>query len=163
MEIGTLDIIFGVIMLVAVIRCVYRGFITEIHSVAALLAGVIVAILLAKPVARLLEEHIGIANWTTVVAFLAVFLAVYIVVKISEGLIHRLFEKLQLERLDRALGFFLGILEGILIIGVVVFILDIQPFFDVNGLLEESYIAGVMYRLLPKGIELFTSKEGMNV
>jgi membrane protein required for colicin V production len=163
MEVGALDIVFAVIMLVAVIRCVYRGFITEIHSVAALIAGVVVAILLAKPVARLLEEHIGIANWTTVVAFLAVFLTVYIVVKISEGLIHRIFEKLQLDRLDRALGFFLGIIEGILIIGVIVFALEIQPFFDVTELLEESYIAGLMYRLLPKGIELFQSKEGVHV
>jgi membrane protein required for colicin V production len=163
MEIGALDIIFAVIILVAVIRCVYRGFVTEILSVAAILAGIIVAILFAKPVANILEEHLGIANWTTVVAFLAIFLAVYIIIKISEGLIHRVFEKLQLERLDRALGFFLGILEGVLITGVIILVLEIQPFFDVTELLEESYIAGFMYRLLPKGIELFQLKEEIHV
>ena len=163
MNIGTLDIIFAVIILVAVIRCVYRGFIAEILSVAALLLGIACAVLLARPAARLLEEYTQIQNASVIIAFLAVFLVVYIIIKISEGLIHRLFEALQLEKLDRALGFFLGIVEGILLCAVVTLILYLQPFFQLGDLLDESIFAGILLQVLPGGIEKFSTWEAVNV
>jgi len=163
MSVGILDIIFIVITLVAVIRCVYRGFIAEVLSVAALLFGIAGAVLLARPVSRLIMEYTKIENAAMVIAFLGVFIIIYIVVKISEGLIHRLFEALHLEKLDRALGFFLGLIEGVLVCAVIVFILSAQPFFDVGDLLSESRAAGFLLPILPGNIRIPTPGEILNV
>lgn len=163
MHIGTLDVIFAVIIVVAVIRCVYRGFIAEVLSAAALLMGILCAVLFTAPAARLLEKYAGIENASEIIAFLAVFLLVYILIKISEGLLHRLFEALHLEKLDRALGFFLGLVEGILVCAVVCFVLSVQPFFDTGKLLEESVFANILLGILPSAAELFGEGEVLNV
>lgn len=163
MNIGTLDIIFGVIVIVAVIRCVFRGFVAEILSVAALLGGIACAVLFARPAARLLEEYTEIRGATIIIAFLAVFLLVYIIIKISEGLLHRLFEALELEKLDRALGFFLGIVEGILLCAVITFILYLQPFIDLGNLLDNSIFAAVLLQVLPSRVEIFRAGETVHV
>lgn len=153
-----MDIIFIVIVLVAVIRCVYRGFIAEVLSVAALLAGIIGAVLLVKPASRLLIQYAGIERAAPVIAFLAVFLIIYIVVKILEGLLHRMFEALHIEKLDRALGFFLGIVEGLLVCVVIVFVLTVQPFIDVQNLLYESRFAQLALTFLPRSIPFLIEK-----
>ncbi len=163
MSIGTLDIIFGVIVFVAIIRCIYRGFIAEMLSVAALLLGIAAAVLFARPLSKLLETYTDIESASVVIAFLALFLLVYIIVKISEGLIHRLFETLHLERLDRALGLFLGIIEGVLLCACVVFILSAQPFINVDGLLETSIFVDFILRLFPGNAIFLTPEEVLHV
>ncbi len=159
MNFGILDIIFAVVILVAVIRCVFRGFITEFHSIAALLAGIAGSIFLARPVSRIAEKYLNAGNWSIVIAFIAVFLIIYLIVKISEGIVHRLFERLELERLDKALGFFLGLAEGFIFAVIVVFILKVQPFFQTRELLNESYISRAILFILPRGIEIIHSGE----
>lgn len=163
MNLGTLDIIFAVILLVAVIRCVHRGFIAELLSVAALLLGIAAAVLFARPVSRLLVRYTEIDKASIVIAFLAVFLLVYIIIKISEGLFHRLFEALHLERLDRALGLFLGLIEGFLLCGIIVFILSVQPFVDTGNLLKESMFADFILKLLPNKIDILPPGGPANV
>jgi membrane protein required for colicin V production len=163
MNIGTLDIVFAVIVVVAVIRCVYRGFIAEVLSAAALLLGIACAVLFARPAAVLLENYTGIDSASIVIAFLAVFLVVYILIKIGEGLIHRLFEALKLEKLDRALGFFLGIVEGVLLCAVITFLLYLQPFIELGNLLEESIFARLLLQVLPSRVEIFGAGENVHV
>jgi membrane protein required for colicin V production len=65
---------------------------------------------------------------------------------------------LRLGSLDRALGFFLGIAEGIIIIAVIIIIMRLQPFFEVEELINESVIAGIMLQIIPYGIELLEEK-----
>ena len=159
MNFALLDIIFTVIILVAAIRAAVRGFITEFLSIAALLLGIVFAVFLARPVAGAFAAYLNTGPWSVVIAFIAVFLIVYLIVKIFEGLLHRLFETLRLEKLDRAIGFFLGIVEGLICAVVVVFILQVQPFFSADQLLGESYIARTIIRVLPRGLELIQNRE----
>ena len=82
-------------------------------------------------------------------AFLSLFLVVYIVVKLFEKALNRLVERIQLEGLDRALGFFLGIVEGAFVVFVIVWIVRLQSVVDVGDLLERSVIARLLLPLLP--------------
>jgi membrane protein required for colicin V production len=158
MDIAVLDIIFGIIIFLVVIRCIIKGFIAEIMALAALILGIGLAVVFFQMGARVLENYFGPSDWNQVIAFLIIFLVVYVIIKLFENAIHRLFERLRLGSLDRALGFFLGIAEGIIIIAVIIIIMRLQPFFEVEELINESVIAGIMLQIIPYGIELLEEK-----
>jgi membrane protein required for colicin V production len=71
------------------------------------------------------------------------------VVKLFETALDRLVEHIHLESLDRALGFFLGVCEGVLVVFVLILLLQLQPLFDAKPVLAESVIARALYPLLP--------------
>ena len=151
-NISVLDILFGVIILVAMIRCILKGFIAEFLSVAAIILGIVGAIIFSGAGAGILQRYTGIQRFAQLASFLIIFILVYLITKLLEGLLQRLFERLKLEKLDRSLGFFLGILEGGLAVTIIVLVLELQPFFDAEGLLEESFIARNILKVLPYGL-----------
>ena len=153
-----MDMFFAVILIIAVIRCVIRGFIREFMSAAAFIGGIIAAIFFSVQGAEFVALRLGLVRGSRVIAFIAIFIVIYLVIKILEGILQRLLEKLHLERLDRALGFFLGIVEGVLLIMLIIFILQIQPFFNTTELLRESFIVGLISRYLPDGIQYLKSR-----
>ncbi len=149
MPITPLDLFFIALVGVATLRCTVRGFVAEIMSVAAVAVGIGAGLLLSGSVSGLIARRFGDSPWNGVIAFLALFLAGYLVVKLLAGAINRAIEAVSLGSLDRALGFFLGLAEGLLAAAVVVFVLEIQPFFNVSDALKASRFATEMTRLLP--------------
>ena len=156
MSFASIDIVFAVLILVLAVRGAIRGFVAEFGSVAALFLGLGGAIALYKAVAALLDRWFGASLWNSLIAFLVVFLLIYLVVKALERLLAALFDKLDLERLDRAIGLFLGLAEGLLLVGVLLVLLNWQPFFDTRGLLRESLFARFLSPLLPSPERLFS-------
>ncbi len=90
-----------------------------------------------------------------VAPFLVLFLLIYLLVKALERLLAAMFDKLNLERLDRAIGLFLGLAEGLLLVGVLLFLLNWLPFVDTRGLLRGSLFARFLSPLLPSPERLF--------
>jgi membrane protein required for colicin V production len=154
-SITAIDIVFALLILVLAVRGAIRGFVAEFGSVAALFLGLGGAIALYKSVAVLLDKWFGTSLWNPLIAFLVVFLLIYLVVKTLERLLEALFDRLDLERLDRAIGLFLGLAEGLLLVGVLLFLLSWQPFFDTRGLLRDSLFARFLAPLLPSPERLF--------
>jgi len=146
---ATIDIVFAALILVLTVRGAIRGFVAEFGSVAALFLGLGGAIALYKPVGALLDRGFGTSRWNPVIAFLVLFLLIYLVVKLLERLLAALFDKLDLERLDRAIGLFLGLAEGLLLVGVLLVLLNWQPLFDARGLLRDSLFVRLLSPLLP--------------
>jgi len=155
MSYATIDLVFAVLIVVLAVRGAIRGFVAEFGSVAALFLGLGGAIALYKSVAALLGKWFGTSLWNPLIGFLVVFLLIYLVVKLLERLLAALFDKLNLERLDRAIGLFLGLAEGLLLAGVLLFLLNWQPFFDTRGLLQDSLFARFLSPLLPSPERLF--------
>jgi membrane protein required for colicin V production len=155
MGFAAIDIVFLVLIVVLAIRGAIRGFVTEIGSVAALVVGLGGAILFYKPLAALIGRLFGISMWNPLIAFLILFLVLYLVIKLLEHLLHAMFDKLNLERLDRAIGFFLGLAEGLLAVCVLLFLLNWQPLFDARKLLEHSLFARVLSPILPSPQRIF--------
>jgi membrane protein required for colicin V production len=114
-----LDWIFVVILALLAFRCMRKGFVAEILSMAALIVGILAALLLYRPAGELLVSWGLVAKPPAlpeilgfIVAFLAAFLAMRLVGRlISEGV-----EAAELGGLDGALGFFLGLAEGLLVV-----------------------------------------------
>ncbi len=146
---GVLDYIFAAIIFIAVVRCVFRGFVAEIVAVAALGGGILCGILFSAPGADIIARGMGESEWNRVIAFLIIFLFVYLVMKILEGVLYRMIESVNLENLDRALAFFLGLIEGTVVSLLILILLLNQPFFDVHELINNSIAAGLVGDFLP--------------
>lgn len=160
MNFVAVDIVALVIILVAAIRCAFKGFIAEIMSFAALIVGLAAAIIFGGLATPLIEPYLGQTMWTPIAAFLGVFLVAYILMKLFEGALHRLIDKINLEKMDQALGFFLGAIEGALILLLLYFLINIQPLFDVEPLFQGSRVAPILDKLLPLGQEFMNSALG---
>jgi len=136
-----LDFIFIIVILLALVRGALRGFVTEMLSMAAIIVGIVAAVLFSPSLTPIVASLLGESIWNQVAAFLFLFVVSYLLIKILESLIHSGVERLHLNKLDRVLGFLLGALEGLLVVCVVLFILRIQPFFETAPLLSQSFFA----------------------
>ncbi|MBN1697902.1 MAG: CvpA family protein [Spirochaetales bacterium] len=142
-NISILDIIFIVVWIVVTIRCAFRGFIEEVLSMAGIILGILGAVFLSGPLAVLLNNTFKLGMWSQLIAFLGCFVIIYLIVKVLESVIRNIFDKLNLEKLDKALGFVLGIVEGFLLISVAIILLNLLTWlpFDLKTLVKESFIA----------------------
>jgi hypothetical protein len=75
------------------IRGAIRGFVAEIGSVAAFVAGFGGAILFYKSVSLLIEKWFGPSMWNPLIAFLILFVLLYLLVKLLERLLAAVFDK----------------------------------------------------------------------
>ena len=146
---NALDIFCLAILAVAAIRCAFRGLIKEIMSMAAIILGILSAVFFSKAGAILIDTYIGYSNWNQIVAFLGIFVVTYLIIKLLEGVLHRIFDRIHLEKLDRTLGFFLGVIEGAIVVVLIVYLLRVQPLFDLTQLLAESFVADLVLDIVP--------------
>ncbi len=159
MNIAAFDIVSLIILFLLAIRATFRGFLTEIMSMASVIVGIIIAVVFTRPVSLLLQDYIGNSFWNMIIAFLGLFLVSYIIIKIFESSLNTLIEKVQLEKLDQSLGFFLGLIEGFLLIVILVFALQAQQFYDVSILFTNSYASLIAEKIIPIGTKII--EEGM--
>lgn len=153
-----LDIVFAIIVVILAFRAAIRGFVKELLGTAALFGGIILAVLFSGLGAQLVEEYMGPTVWSQVIAFLVIFLVVYLVLKIFEGALNRLIEKIHLDQLDHALGFFLGIVEGLVVVFLLLLLLQMQPFFDPEPVIDGSFFARIMVPFMPIVAEFLTMR-----
>lgn len=141
MNLAAIDIVFGALILILTIRCGLKGFIEEFLSVAALVLGLLCAVAFVRPGAELVKGWLGPNSFPEVIAFVGLFLIAFILVKILERVLGDIVDRVNLEGLDRALGVLLGLVEGLLVVSVALFVLSVQPLFDAGPLLSHSIFA----------------------
>ena len=158
MNIAAFDIVSLIILLILAIRATFRGFLTEIMAMASVIVGITVAVIFAHPVSVILQKYIGDSFWNTIISFLALFLVTYLIIKIFENSLNVLIEKVQLEKLDQSLGFFLGLIEGFLLVVIIVFVMNAQQIFDIRNLLDNSIAASVAEKIIPIGKKIIENE-----
>ena len=161
MQLTGLDIVFLVLLLIVTVRAGLRGFTKELLSMAAVIVGISVAVMLGGTVAPYLAAYVGTGVVAEIVAFLVLFLVAYVAVKLVERFLRKLIERIHLENLDHALGLFLGLVEGTLVIFVLIVVLQFPPFAALHDALADSVIAGVLAPLLPHAARLFEGVPGV--
>lgn len=157
MELTGFDIVSLVIIAFFALRTGIRGMVKELLSMAAVILGFLGAVLFSGFLAGYVEPQFGIQPpWSQIASFLGIFVVVYIVVKLFEGALNKIVERIQLESLDHALGFLLGVLEGIIVVMLLLTVLQWQNFFEVDAMIEDSLIARFLLPLLPYAKRLFS-------
>jgi membrane protein required for colicin V production len=143
MGLAGIDIVFLVLIGIFFLRCAVRGFISELLSMAALIVGILFAIIFFRDGAILVRVRFmpEVKIVPEIIAFVTLFLIVYIAVKIIELTLKNIIEGIQLGGLDRLLGALFGFAEGVVIVCLILFLMSIQPFFDPEPVLEKSLFA----------------------
>jgi membrane protein required for colicin V production len=153
-----LDIVFVIIIVFLAIRGLIRGFLGEIFSVGSVVAGLGAAVFFSSALAGPVERALGISGWGQIIAFLGIFVVAYLVMKLVEKALRNVVEGVNLQNLDKALGFFLGLVEGAVVAGLLVLVLRAQPLFDFSGPLSGSVIARILTPVVAYGAQTFNVK-----
>lgn len=144
MTLGLLDLVFSGLIFLVVIRVTLTGFVTEFFSKAAVIIGTTGAVLLYGRLSPYVVGVIGNDGFPDVIAFLLVFLVLYLAVKVVQQLAGTAMQGESLTNLDRALGFFLGIAEGILLVIVILMVMRKQVWVDTRFLVDDSLFARLL-------------------
>ena len=71
-------------------------------------------------------------------------MVVFLIIKLAQMIVSKIFEWSILKSLDRTLGFIFGIVEGAAVVCLIIFLLSVQPFFDVTNLFDGSFFYGLV-------------------
>jgi membrane protein required for colicin V production len=150
MNLAVIDIIFAALVVIFTVRCALRGFISELLSMAALALGLLAALFFYAAGGNFIRERwmSGIKIIPEILAFIALFLIVYIAIKILESILKEIIEGIRLGNADRFLGIFFGLVEGLIVVSLVLFLFNVQPLFDEKPLLEKSIFAELLLPLI---------------
>jgi len=150
LNISVIDVIFILLILLFVIRCYLKGFVSELLSMAAVILGILASLFFYKNGGEFLRTQFwpNMKIIPEVVAFIALFIIVFIVVKLLEVMLKGIINGVKLTGVDRFLGIIFGLAEGIAVISLVIFVLKIQPLFDPSSILSESFFARLLLPLI---------------
>ena len=140
----TIDWIFSIIILIFAISGVIKGFIDNVFGKIAFVAGILLAYLFYKDIATGLLKDIKIPVAANIIAFLLIFVVTFLVIKIIQMIVAKVFEWSILKSLDRTLGFIFGIVEGLAVVCLIVFLLSAQPFFNTQTIFDGSFYYNII-------------------
>jgi len=155
MTFEVLDIIALVILLVAGLRAMFKGFVKEFMSKAGILIGFLIALMFSSSLAPYIDTQFGFGTWSNIAAFAALFLAGFLVTKLVANTLRSVIEGLHLAFLDNILGFVFGLFEGAIIISFMVFLLRLQSVIDIESFLSQSWVVELLEPIAPYSVKLF--------
>ena len=156
------DIILIVILGGFVLFGLWFGFIHTLGSIVGTFAGAFFAGLLYNPIGNWLTQVFGNPNLMKIFAFIFIFLIINRLIGFGFYVLDRIFNFLMivpfLKSINRLLGGVLGFFEGLLVIGLSLFIIARFPISEwFTGVLQKSAIApwfikvsGVLQYMLPE-------------
>ena len=146
MNIAAVDILFIVIIAIFTLRCAVRGFVSEVMSVAAMVLGLLSAIFFFRKGALIIRGRFmpEMETLPKIIAFAALFLIVFVAVKILGKMLKEILQGVKLDGLDRFLGFIVGLAEGVIVVCLLLFLINVQPFADPAQILERSFFAEML-------------------
>ena len=150
MYVAIIDIVFVALIIIFVLRCAFRGFIKELLSMAALVIGLLVAIFFFRRAALVISDRFAPETkmLPEVISFAILFLVTFIAIKLIETLVKNMMGKVKLTGLDRFLGIIYGFAEGVVVVYLLMFLINIQPFVDPDLILGRSIVAEKLMEII---------------
>ena len=156
-DIAVIDWIFISLALLMIIHGYIKGFVEELFSWAALILAIWMGVLLNSAVAAYIREQImqNVRVVPEILAFIAVFVLIMVLVKLLERVLKDVIEGANLGAVNKMFGALFGLVEGLAFTTLIIFVLTVQPFFNVLSILEESLFA----RFLLPIIRIYLGRE----
>jgi len=121
------DIAILSIIGISALISLFRGFVREVLSLVAWVAAFWIAFAFTERGAAYLMDYISLPSARYVVAFVVLLVVSLLVIGIINHLIAKLVDKTGLTGTDRMLGVVFGIVRGIAVVGVIVFLAGLTP------------------------------------
>ena len=146
MNFAVMDIVFAALIVIFTLRCALKGFISELMSMASLVLGLLAALYFYKNGGEFVRMKFmpGMKILPEVIAFIALFLIVFLAIKLLELMLKEIIEGIRLGGADRFLGILFGMVEGVIVVSLILFLLSVQPLFDPAPLLGKSFFATIL-------------------
>ncbi|MDF0602729.1 CvpA family protein [Psychromarinibacter sp. C21-152] len=126
-----IDGVVALVIIVSAILAYARGFVREAMAIAGWIAAAVVAFLFAGTAEPLVKEIPYVGDYlrdscelSIIAAFAAVFAVALVVVSLFTPLFASAVQRSALSGLDRGLGFFFGVLRGLLLVAVAFVVYD---------------------------------------
>ena len=150
-----IDIIYALIIVLALIKGYQKGFIVALFSIIAFIIGLAAALKLSAVVAVYLQNSTTLSSkWLPVISFALVFILVVILVNLGGKLIEKTFEMALLGWLNRIGGMLLYVLLYTIIYSVFLFYADKMLLFE-KSTIEASKVYPWVHPLAPRVIDSF--------
>ena len=120
---NALDFIILFIIFTSGLYSLFRGFIREVFSILSLVLGLLLAVKFYHMPAHQLSSWVNDLMIRNLIGFIFIFIGVSLVITLIGTIIRRVFTLCKLGSLDRVLGVLLGLLKGIFICMVIIFLL----------------------------------------
>ncbi|OCC16025.1 Colicin V production protein [Dissulfuribacter thermophilus] len=124
-HLNLLDLILGSIILYCLLRGIFLGFIRSFTGIIGILVGFWAAINFHPLIAHRLGFFIDNPIACFLIAFILIYLCVYVFFIITGHLLRFMIKALRLSWIDSALGVFLGLVKGMILVGIVCFLLTV--------------------------------------
>ncbi|MGI5172180.1 CvpA family protein [Treponema sp. OMZ 840] len=152
MTFNFLDIIFFVIILLCGIQGAVNGFVKEFFGKAAFVTGIFGAVMLYAKLSPYINRYVESQFVSQILAFLLIFVLIYLIIRLIQQLVGGFFSGEIMTGLDRALGFFFGTAEGLLLVCFVLVVLYAQPWFGIGVLVHKSFFHNFLQDILAKPV-----------
>lgn len=142
MVLSTLDYIIIAVVLVFGIWGAIKGFIEEIARKFGYFAGLVVAFMFTKGLERVFTDNLDLPLWVSAgISYIILFLAGFLLIKGLGNMLQNIFETANLTAVDNLAGLLLGLIEGVVVVGLVEVLLSHQTIVDVRNLIDSSQIS----------------------
>ena len=118
-----LDIFLGILMLITLVRGLWVGLSRSIASLAGVLLGFWFSIHFYYAFSQKIIPFIKNELWASLLSFLILFFLVYTAFFILGIMLHSLLKALKLKWIDRLMGGVVGFAKGLLLCGIIIFLL----------------------------------------
>lgn len=149
-----IDIIYAILLVLAIIKGFQRGLIVGVFSFIALVAGLAAALKLSTVVAGYIGKTVNVsANWLPFISFLVVFIGVVLLIRLGAKAIESAVEVVMLGWLNRLGGILLYVAMYTLVYSVLLFYATKMELLR-PGIIEQSYTYSRIEPLGPQVIGL---------
>jgi len=139
---NTVDWIIIVLCAIGAIWGAIKGFIDEFSQKSGYIAGITVALMFTKAVYPIIEDNLHIPGWVcSLISYVGLFVIGFILIKMLGIMIKRIVDTARITFIDNILGFFLGLVESILVVGIIESLLAYQNLFDLSSAFSQSLIS----------------------
>ncbi len=158
----TIDLVFCAVVLFFFFSGIVRGIIKELFGKVSVIAGLVVAIIFTPLLESYLDNIVKSVLISKILSFLLIFMIVFLIVKIIQHLLQKCFSGQILKGLDRTLGAFFGLFEGLVVCYFILLLLQIMPFWK-N--IKEFFEPSLFYKFFGSviGYDYFLSSVNQNL
>ncbi len=146
---GILDIVLVVVLALGALRGFVRGMMKELLSLGALFVSFLLATVFYPDITLWLRGRFSLQDSAVVFAFGGIFLLSFALFKMLEKGLVRIVRNTALGGVDRLLGMLFGLLEGLVVCFLLVYLIHFQTLVDLSNLSAASFLMPWMERVLP--------------
>ena len=148
-----IDGLVAVIILISAILAYSRGFVREAMAILGWIAAAVLAFIFAPQVEPLVREIPYVGDYlqdscelSIIAAFAAVFAVALVVVSVFTPLFSSIVQRSAVGGIDQGLGFFFGVLRGLLLVAVALVVYDRVVVNDSIAMVDDSRTAKIFMR-----------------